>query len=199
MYDQVNFVYAAGETRRFHTWPVLREQNVAAHSWHVMMLGYVLYGQDLPGCTFQFIMALATHDMAECRMGDLPSPAKRTMDSLLTLEDKGTSFREQWGVAEQSVLHRYNMDWEQQLTDEEKRRMKVVDAMEGAIYCVRERAMGNTLITEPWRNFSKYLSEVLVDISDEVPLEERQSTVHEREWDLFTFIKAQWEQADGKR
>lgn len=200
MFDhkQLDFLYDAGETRRFHTWPVLREQNVADHSWHVAMLAHILYGQEAPGMRTVFLLALLTHDMAECQMGDIPSPAKRRMDSLLELEDKTTSFRQQWGDAEQEILSRYDLDFEAHLDAEELRRFKLVDAMEGAMYCVRERMMGNKLIAEPFKNFSKYIAEKLQDVADEVPLESRlHQTVHEREWAVFTYIKAQWEIANG--
>lgn len=189
---QLDFIYAAGETRRFHTWPVLRKQNVADHSWHVAMLGFVLYGQEEPGITPAFMLALLTHDMAECQMGDIPSPAKRHMDALLELKDETTTFRQQWGVAEQEVASRYGMDWEKYLDAEEQRRLKLCDAFEGAFYCIRERQMGNKLITEPFRNFCKYISELLQDIS-----EGDTESIFAREWSAFTYIKAQWETANG--
>lgn len=194
---QLDFIYAAGETRRFHTWPVLRKQNVADHSWHVAMLGFVLYGQEEPGITPAFMLALLTHDMAECQMGDIPSPAKRRMDALLELKDETTTFRQQWGIAEQEVASRYGMDWEKYLDAEEQRRFKLCDSFEGAFYCVRERQMGNKLIAEPFKNFCKYISELLQDIDEDAPLEPRAETVHEREWGVFTYIKAQWETANG--
>lgn len=194
---QLDFIYAAGETRRFHTWPVLRSQNVADHSWHVAMLGHLLYGQEEPGMRAVFMWALMTHDMAECQMGDIPSPAKRRMDTLLELEDKSKTFRQQWGEAEQEVMSKYAFDFEKFLDEEELRRFKLVDAMEGAMYCVTERMMGNKRIAEPFKNFCKYINEKLVDIDEEVPLEPRSKTVHEREWELFTYIKAQWEVANG--
>lgn len=190
---QLDFIYAAGETRRFHSWPVLRQQNVADHSWHVTMLGFVLYGQDEPGVRLPFLMALLTHDMAECLMGDIPSPAKRLMDTLLVLENKETSFRQRWNAAEQEVAARYSMDWESLLDAEELRRFKLVDAMEGAFYCIRERQMGNKLIAEPFKNFCKYMSELLQDVPEEGDV----NTAHSREWDVFTYIKAQWEVANG--
>lgn len=188
---QLDFIYAAGETRRFHTWPVLRTQNVADHSWHVAMLGFMLYGQEAPGITPAFMLALLTHDMAECQMGDIPSPAKRRMDTLLELADKDTTFRQQWSAAEQEVSSKYGMDWEKFLDAEEQRRFKLVDNMEGAMYCVRERMLGNKLIAEPYRNFIKYIAELLDQ--DVYPSE----SISADEWSVYTYIKAQWEIANG--
>lgn len=196
--DQLDFIYAAGETRRFHTWPVLRSQNVANHSWHVAMLGWLLYGQSEPGITPMFLMALLSHDMAECRLGDIPSPAKRQMDSLLELADKQSSFRQQWGAAEQEILSGYGLDWENFLTIEELRRFKLVDAIEGAAYCVTERSMGNRLIKPCYDNFCKYISELLEDVAEDVPLGEQPKTVHEREWEVFLYIKSKWDAVDER-
>lgn len=153
--DQISFLYEAGETRRFHTWPVLRPRTVAHHSWHVAMLGFALYGQEEPGITFSFLMACLAHDMAECRMGDLPSPGKRAMG------EHFPNFRAKWGEAEEKLLSAFSFDFDKFLDDEERRKLKVCDNAEGAYYCITERAMGNKLIEPAFNNFRKYLSEIV--------------------------------------
>lgn len=190
IHSQLDFIYAAGETRRFHTWPVLRQQNVAAHSWHVAMLGFLLYGQDEPGITPMFMMALLTHDMAECRSGDIPSPAKRRIDTMLELADTSTSFRQQWNAMEQEIAAQYGFDWEKFLTSEEVRRFKIVDNMEGALYCINERMMGNKLIAECFNNYAKYISELILP-------EENATEITSRERNVFFYIKAKWETANA--
>lgn len=192
--DDLQFIRDAGETRRFHTWPVLRTQNIAEHSWHVTMLGWLLYGGDEPGVTMPFIMALMTHDMAECKVGDLPAPAKRAMGDMFNAPGNTIGFREAWGLMEQEILSKFSMDWEKFLTDEEKRRLKLCDSMEGALYCVRERAMGNKLIAPAYMNFIHYVTDLMNEPPD-VPLEPCEPTITEREWQVREFIQNEWSKA----
>lgn len=197
--EQLDFLRDAGETRRFHTWPVLRQQNVAEHSWHVAMLAHVLYGQEEPGITPAFLMACLTHDMAECKVGDIPSPAKRGMDAMFRVQDakepvpdETTTFREAWGIMEQGILANYSMDWEKFLTPEEQRRLKFVDVLDGMFYCIRERAMGNKLIESCYRNFASYAKELLPDAAV-IPFD---AAPHpsDPEWDAYLHAKDLWEQ-----
>jgi len=174
--EQIDFLYQAGETRRFHTWPVLRERTIAHHSWHVAMIAYTLYGQEEPGITGLFLMACLTHDMAECKMGDLPSPGKRAM------EEHFPNFRAKWGEAEEKLLSEYSFDYDKFLTDEERRRLKFCDSAEGAFYCINERAMGNKLIDTAYENFCNYLAEV----SD---------STYSSELQLMNHMADKWEEA----
>lgn len=172
--EQLNFIYAAGETRRFHTWPVLRHQNIADHSWHVALLLHLLYGQESPGIPPVLLMAALCHDMSECQMGDLPSPGKRAMG------EHFPDFRKKWGEQEEKLLSQYSLDWDQYLTDEDRRRLKFCDNMEGALYCCRERAMGNKMITKPFINFRNYMSELILE---------------NVERDAYNYVNSKWEEA----
>jgi 5'-deoxynucleotidase YfbR-like HD superfamily hydrolase len=176
--EQLDFIRNGGETRRFHTIPVLRHQTVAEHSFHVTMLLWTMYGQEEPGITIGLLMAGMTHDLAEHRVGDLPAPAKRKMEDYLELKGVET-FRSAWGRMEQDILREQELDWEHALTADELRKLKLADAMEGALYCIRERAMGNTLIVPCFLNFRTY-------ISDEI-------SEHAGELDVFNYITTQWE------
>lgn len=176
---QLDFIYAAGETRRFHTCPVLRERTIAHHSWHVAMLLHTLYGQQEPGIRPVLLMAALTHDMAECKMGDLPSPGKRAMN------EHFPDFRAKWGEAEEKLLSEHGFDFDKFLDDEERRKLKVCDNAEGAFYCINERAMGNKLIEEPFNNFHRYLVETI----------DEGNTV---EADLLRAIRFGWRLADER-
>jgi 5'-deoxynucleotidase YfbR-like HD superfamily hydrolase len=190
MADQFDFIYEAGATQRFHTIPTITSQNIADHSWHVTMLGHMLYGQDEPGLTMPFLMACLTHDMAECRVGDIPAPAKRNMTAHFH------DFRNKWGEMEQELLSDFAMDWEKFLSEEEKRRLKICDALEGMAYCVKERMLGNKVIAHAFMNFQNYVGLLLEDIP-EVPLPGEPVTHAHREWDAFNFIQNKWSEANG--
>jgi 5'-deoxynucleotidase YfbR-like HD superfamily hydrolase len=199
--DQLNFLYEAGVTRRFHTVPVLRSQNIADHSWHVTMLAHILYGQDEPGLTPTFLMACMTHDMAECRVGDLPAPAKRTMDERLDITYQGaeTTFRTAWGDMEEELLAEFQMDWAKFLTEEEKRRLKVCDALEGLFYCISERRLGNQSIGACFNNFSNYVGELLEDY--DLPINKTdlnpEQVAMDREWRAYDLAQSLWSVANG--
>jgi len=193
--DQIDFIYEAGLTKRFHTMHVVRTQTIADHSWHVAMLGYTLYGQNEPGITMTFMMALLTHDAAEYKVGDVPSPAKRGMAEVLDLPE-GTDFFAAWGEMEQNILREFSMNWETFLTVEEKRRLALLDAFEGAFYCVTERGLGNKHVEVAYNNYCKYIGGMLEDVAD-VPFagaaELPEISVANREWELFTYLKAKWD------
>lgn len=161
----LEFIRNGGETRRFHTFPVLREQRVDSHSWQVAMLLWHVFGDTEPGVSFELMMAAMTHDLAEHKVGDIPSPAKRWFDSnysLVEIEDgKPTAFRDGWNRMEAEVRNSAQQNWEQFLNDEQKDQLKFCDVAEGALYCIRERAMGNKLIAECFRNFLIYMREIL--------------------------------------
>jgi 5'-deoxynucleotidase YfbR-like HD superfamily hydrolase len=181
--EQLDFIRNAGETRRFHTWPVLRQQNVAEHSWHVTMLLWFIFGNIEPGIPLPVLMAALTHDAAEWQVGDIPSPAKRGMEKIMP------DFRERWGVMEEEILAQQGWDWDYTLTDEQRAMIKLCDSMDGAFYCVRERAMGNKLIEPCYRNFINYVEELLIrhfpPAPDSVPRQ------------VYAHIKDMWEQADA--
>lgn len=174
--DQIDFLYGAGETKRFHTWPVLRERTIAHHSWHVAMLLYLLYGQEEPGLRPALILAALCHDAAEWKVGDLPSPGKRGMAEFFP------DFREKWDKMEESILAPVGLDWNDLLDDEERRRLKFCDALEGAFYCIEDRAMGNKLIGVPYENFSSYLSQL--------------APFSETEQEVFSYTLAMWSEAN---
>lgn len=189
--DQIDFLYQAGETRRFHTWPVIRERTIAHHSWHVAQLLHILYGQEEPGIRPVLTMAALAHDMAECKMGDLPSPGKRAMS------EHFENFRAKWGEAEEKILSKYAFDWDKFLDDEERRKLKFCDNLEGALYCINERQMGNKLIAEAFWNFYTYLTEIQSSYNTEVLLDGQPKTIGDIEFDATQYVYTKWGAADA--
>lgn len=62
----------AGLVERYHTWPTVRRQNVAEHTWHVMRIYVELFGEPSQA-TWKYMLY---HDVAELHTGDLPYPVK---------------------------------------------------------------------------------------------------------------------------
>lgn len=192
--EQLEFIINGGETKRYHTWPMLREQNVAAHSFGVAMIYSMLAGQDgapeSGGLSVPGLMAALTHDLAEHKMGDLPAPAKRLMPDTISMEgDKiyRRTFRASWGKMEQDLLDEQGLSWEGMLAPHEMRWLKAADAMDGALYCIRERQMGNQTIAAVFVNFRSYIREISSGEAGPCEME------------IINYIDDMWEQANVGR
>lgn len=172
----------APETRRFHTWPVLREQSVGLHSWSVAMLCWYLSRGHMPGTSVNLIIAALVHDAAEYKFGDMPGPVKRALPPVAKHGGGLTPFREHWGMMEEAHLEAVGLNLGIPLTPEEERILKMADAAEGCLYCIRERAMGNKLIKPCWDNFIAYYAEVLDTENEEAKV-------------LYAYMFAKWYEA----
>lgn len=182
--EQLAFIRNGGETRRYHTWPVLRSQNIAEHSFHVAMLCAWLAGQEPPGIGANLLMAALCHDLAEHKMGDLPAPVKRGLPDYPSHDGQPLrTFREVWDDIEQEHLEAVELNWEHTLTGQERRWLKLADAAEGCFYCIRERAMGNQLIAEVFGNFLGYVESL--------------NPTH-AEFDMLAYINNEWEKVNGR-
>lgn len=63
----------AGRVARYHTWPHIREQTVAEHSWQVARIVRAVW----PAAPLDLIYYCLFHDLGEVAAGDPPYPAKR--------------------------------------------------------------------------------------------------------------------------
>jgi 5'-deoxynucleotidase YfbR-like HD superfamily hydrolase len=177
----LDFIVFGSETKRFHTMPTLREQRVDSHSHGVAML-CMLLAESEPSANL--LLAALTHDLAEHKFGDLPAPAKRTMPDTVDVLGRRT-FRQAWGDMETTALNEVGLRWDQMLSDKERRWLKLADAMEGCLYCIRERMMGNKYINVCYDNFRSYIQEQLVTDEEEAVA------------DIVGYIQDMWEQANG--
>lgn len=182
--EQLDFIINGGETRRYHTQPVLREDRVDSHSFRVAMLYSMMAldgNESTGGLTTPGLMAALVHDLAEHKTGDLPAPVKRAMPP----GADGVSFRDTWGVMENKLLALAGLEWEPMLTPPQARWLKLADAMDGALFCIRERMMGNRLIGAVYNNFWNYVREVAGPLRGDV------------EQQIINYIDDMWEQANG--
>lgn len=175
--NELDFIRNGGETKRYHTWPTLREQTVAAHSFHVAMLCNWLAAYEAPGLRVALLMAALTHDLAEHKMGDLPAPVKRALPDI-----EGVSFHEYWGAMEEQGLEGVSLAYASELNEREAQILKVADAADGCLHCIRERAMGNKLIEPVYINFIAYLASAY-------------NAESERQARLFDYVTKEWTNA----
>jgi 5'-deoxynucleotidase YfbR-like HD superfamily hydrolase len=74
----------AGLVKRWHTWPVIREQTVAEHSWQTQRIYLELF-KGMDSCVWEYILY---HDCGEIATGDIPYPVKSLNPQLKGIIDK---------------------------------------------------------------------------------------------------------------
>lgn len=144
---QRKFIYDGGLSRRYHTVDVLKEQNIAEHSFGVAWLCELLTQGT---ARKELIMSALAHDLAEHMVGDIPSPAKRAMDI-------GAKFHEY----ETKHLKTAGLDYESELYEGEKFTLKLADMMDGMMYCIREARLGNRGVGIVYKRFGAYAQEIM--------------------------------------
>lgn len=146
--------FRGGDVKRFHTHPTIGSQTVAEHSWGVCVVLMRLY----PDCSMQLLQTAVTHDVTEAETGDIPFLVKRLHPEVKTVFDKIEHHQE-------SILNiAHNCD----LSDEDRRRLKVADYVESMIYCVRQAELGSRTMTMVVDRLASALCSVC--INDEIHL-----------------------------
>lgn len=149
---KLELVLSGGSVRRYHTVPTVHPETVAAHSYLVAWCCAVL----VDACSSYLLLAALQHDIAEYVTGDLPAPTKRQL-----------GISAQFACYEEEVLRAHaHTDHHTQLTDEERRILKLADRCSGMLYCVQERRIGNRNVDVPYENFRSYACEVVVTPRD---------------------------------
>lgn len=122
----------AGLVKRYHTWPVLREQTVADHTWHVLRIYDKLFGLS----SVDLVRAALYHDIGEVRTGDAPFPVKRDNPDLKAAYNR---------VEREHRVGLLTYDPEQLVSDDEIRKLKICDLVEMWEFGMEETLMGNNL------------------------------------------------------
>lgn len=192
--EQLDFIQFGSWVRRYHGVPVINEQTNAAHLFGVAHLVAMMALDADPeggvGLTVPLLMAALVSDLPEWISGDMPAPGKRNFPEV-TINDCGrnrsVSFRELWNELDQRRLEEVGLDWEHKLEPRQRKWLKLADAMEGCLFCIKERMMGNRYIEgRCYVNFRKYIDDVLNGDEPE-PMVAK----------LIVYIDDMWEQANG--
>ena len=139
MQNKLAFITEGGEVERYHTVRTLQTETVGHHSFGVAMFCHLL----LPESSKDLILAALTHDLAEHRLGDIPSPAK-----------KEYGIGEQVNELEEKLLRSVGLNFE--LLPEEKRALKLADIFQGMSFCLRELQLGNRKHEVIYRRYASY-------------------------------------------
>jgi 5'-deoxynucleotidase YfbR-like HD superfamily hydrolase len=139
------------DVTRWHTFPNLLPQNVAAHSWGVAMIVMSLY-PNTPEKMLMVQVALE-HDLIEKYIGDMPRPARTAEHRRL----------------EESMAHEKSIFHESMLNLADRNWLAWADLIEAGLHARREHAAGNSRYQEVIQRVSEYIKTA----GTEVPLELR--------------------------
>jgi 5'-deoxynucleotidase YfbR-like HD superfamily hydrolase len=146
MRHRLEALYDAGEVKRLHTVPILREHHVAEHVYGALMWLMELVDQVRPAATAaglsisreHVLIWLMYHDAPELITGDIPAPTKRALaahdgsDSVPPLDTmEAEAYSKLFNITPPTLN-----EWEMKLA-------KTCDYLDLAMCCVRERQMGN--------------------------------------------------------
>lgn len=127
-FSRAKLIFQGGNVKRYHTFPTLKEQTNAAHSWGVAVLVALLFESH---CTAELLKAALWHDVAEIRTGDIPRPVKNASPEVARVVKK----------LEYKTLEQFNLVVD--LSPDEERILQVCDKIESLIFLVHEWNLGN--------------------------------------------------------
>tara|TARA_R100001460_G_scaffold2321_3_gene7621 strand:+ start:12189 stop:12737 length:549 start_codon:yes stop_codon:yes gene_type:complete len=139
----------AGRIRRLHIRPMNgEEQNVAAHTWGVVMILLDLF----PDVSRDAIIFALRHDVPEVVTGDIPANVKWDNAELEeALEKREKEFLEAMGW---KTKHAGVPSW-----DRESLYIKIADRVELLFFCLEQMYMGNWLLTDVYVNVRDKIAE----------------------------------------
>lgn len=146
--EQAVFLRAGGYTRRYHGWRTIKDDLVGSHSYNVANLVMLLR----PDCRKELLMVAIRHDSAEWIAGDSPSDVKRQVPELKVALD----------AYEDKVFADIGLSLPE-LTADEYKVLKVADNLDGLMFCIQEREMGNLLIIPVFNTYNRYLKKQIAE------------------------------------
>lgn len=153
--EQLRYAREGGHTQRFHTQRTLMVDTVGHHSFNVAWLCHFLSTHLSSSLRYTLMLAALEHDLAEHKLGDIPAPAKRDENGDKT--EVGDALEDQEAALNASM----GFGYADALDDEARRILKLADAMDGALFCCHERALGNRTIANCYDNFLVYIEKVV--------------------------------------
>lgn len=153
---QVIAALETGQTLRFHTEArrMIKTQDVAQHV-HGMLWLILLLTAYAP--SRQLLVGTIHHDAGERWTGDMPSPAKRSIEGLGAKLDALEASRLKEQIGSLGVA----------LSASDEAILKLADALDGCFTCDREVKLGNRSILKMYQNFQRYAEAALEDALDE--------------------------------
>lgn len=145
--NQVVRVFRSGRVRRYHIHELNQPQNVADHSFGVAAMVCVIW----PYASAELVKAAIFHDVAEFKTGDMPGPTKREFPQL----KEGMDLAEKAEILDMGLI-KYHED---NLSKEDKKKLKSADYLEAMIFCMKEVYGGNRELEYAVNNCFSYIKE----------------------------------------
>lgn len=142
----------AGDVIRWSTWPVIRTQTCAHHTWNVMRILVEIW----PEVPAEALVAALYHDAGELGSGDIPFPYKAQNKILKKMMDE----MEERSLEEQGVHV-------PPITDVWARRIKICDLVEMLEHGMDEVILGSMAGRIVIRNIEDALESKFRDLSEE--------------------------------
>ena len=144
-------LFLAGQVRRWHTWPTIRQPNNAEHSWGLCVIFIQVFG--LPRA--EVLQWMLYHDCGEQWAGDMPFGGKASVPGLRSnLNEAEAQGREKNGA----VLPL--------LTTQEYSRVKLCDHLEMWEFACMEHNLGNQYMLDPMEDVKRGINEMAHDPED---------------------------------
>lgn len=86
--------YLAGCVKRYHAWPMIREQTVGHHCWRVATMFVEIFGMPRAEVLYYCLH----HDSGELWAGDIPFRGKRTVELKRAMDHSEEMGREKLGI-----------------------------------------------------------------------------------------------------
>lgn len=123
----------AGRVLRYHTWPHVRQQSVAEHTWQVLRILYAIW-PEVPSHVVRYVMG---HDVGELTVGDPPYPIKANNPVLKTEMDRIE------GEAQDELFENWMLGDVPELTETERWAFKLAEFIEMWEWGWEEELLGN--------------------------------------------------------
>lgn len=123
----------AGRVLRYHTWPHIKEQSIAEHSWQLLRILLVIW----PTAPAHVMSYVVRHDVGELTTGDAPFPVKK--DNLVLavemnrIEEQGLQLQIEGGFLADSP----------DINAQEKWAVKLAEFIEMWEWALEELMLGN--------------------------------------------------------
>jgi len=146
---QLQLLNRGNLVNRFHTTPTIKQETVGHHSATVAGILLILWPTLVDVDLLKYAIF---HDSAEFITGDVPSPAKKSMDrTALDLLEAGVYRNHEFVLPDLSPIQR--------------KIFKFADNLAGVSACASELRMGNFAVIEALQNFTSYLDRSIKEFS----------------------------------
>ena len=149
----------SGEAVRWHTWPMMRRESIAEHSWQVARVLLAIW----PMCPRELLVHAIVHDLGETGPGDAPYPSK--LNSPLLASEHRRLERE----THESMVLPWSLPAPQELHPVWHNVFKLAEFMEMWEKSLQEMFMGNRLAQLPLERCTEGMrkhTSILLDLEE---------------------------------